>query len=349
MSTCYFVCPDYDVASGGVRVIYRFVDILNSSGIKAVVVHKSGRFRCTWFENDTVIMGARDVRFQKGDLLVVPEWYRQLIPALTDGVPNLILNQNAYEMFSDVPFELGKEALVLGPDTVGIVGISKDNLRYLRLAFPNVRVDAITLSIDTQFFQPSPHGKTKTVAYMPRKRLKELNQILHILQLRGSLDGWELQPIIGVSELEVARLLSSAAIFLSLNDREGIALPSLEALASGCVVVGFHGGSGEEYMTPDVAVAIADGEIVSLVESIESEMTRWVNKDETQLRMTRTAVELVSSAYTPERECADVIRVFGEALERVSNISPGSQKLNVKLLPSTRPSRTIQTLLTPSK
>jgi hypothetical protein len=190
--TCYFVCPDYDVASGGIRVIYRFVDILNSSGIKAVAVHKSGKFRCTWFENDTVIVGARDVRFQKGDLLVVPEWYRQLIPALTRGVPNLILNQNAYEMFSDVPFERGKEALVLSSDTIGIVGISKDNLRYLRLAFPNVRVDAITLSIDSELFHPSPHGKTKTIAYMPRKKLKELNQILHILQMRDSLDGWAL-------------------------------------------------------------------------------------------------------------------------------------------------------------
>jgi glycosyltransferase involved in cell wall biosynthesis len=170
---------------------------------------------------------------------------------------------------------------------------------------------------------------------MPRKRLKELNQILHLLEHRNSLGGWELLPIIDVPEKEVARRLGGAAIFMALNAREGLALPGLEALASGCVVVGFHGGSGEEYMTPDVAIPIADGEIVSFVLALESEMERWVLHDEAQLDMTSRAVEFVSNKYTQERERADVIRVFSEALERVADVSPGSLILNTKLLPST--------------
>jgi hypothetical protein len=332
--SCYFVCPDYDVASGGVRVIYRFVDILNTSGINAVVVHRSAKFRSSWFENTTAIVGASDVRFQKGDLLVIPEWYRQLIPWLAPGVPNLIFNQNAYEMFSGVPYERGTPARTLSPDTVGIVGISEDNLRYLRLCFPDVRIDAIRLSIDTEIFHPSREGKTQTIAYMPRKRLKELNQILHVLDRRGSLGNWKLQPIIGVSEVEAARLLGGAAIFLALNEREGIATPSLEAMASGCVVVGFHGGSGQEYMKPELSVPIADGEITSLVKSIEAEMSRWTDNDEAQKEMVRRAVEFVKDTYTQERESADVVRVFSDALDRVSHIAPGSEHLNPKLLPS---------------
>jgi hypothetical protein len=107
MPACYFVCPDYDVPSGGIRVIYRFVGILNSAGIGAAVVHRSRRFRSTWFENETIVLGAKDVRFQKGALLIIPEWYRQLIPLLAGGVPHIIFNQNAYEMFSEVPYERG--------------------------------------------------------------------------------------------------------------------------------------------------------------------------------------------------------------------------------------------------
>ncbi len=328
------MCPDYDVASGGIRVIYRFVDILNSSGIDAAVVHNSAKFRGTWFENRTKIVGAQEVRFHTGDLLVLPEWYRQLIPWIAPGVPHVIFNQNAYEMFSGVPFEKGVPTGTLSVDTVGIVGISEDNLKYLRLCFPQVRVDAIRLSLDTELFHPSLNGKTRTIAYMPRKRLKELNQILHVLDLRGSLEGWEMQPIIGVSEVEVARLLGSAAIFLALNDREGIALPSLEAMASGCVVVGFHGGSGEEYMRRDLSVPIADGEITSFVTSLESEMSRWVEGDPTQGEMTRRAVEFVGSTYTKEREREDVVRVFSEALDRVAQIAPATETLNRKLLPS---------------
>ena len=315
-------------------MIYRFVDILNASGIDSTVVHKSGHFRCTWFANQTAIVGAQDVRFQKGDLLVLPEWYRQLIPWLAPGVPNVIINQNAYEMFSDVPFERGTPATLMSADTIGIVGISEDNLQYFELCFPDVRVDAIRLSLDTELFHPSPDGKTTTIAYMPRKKLKELNQILHILDRRGTLDGWELQPIIGVSESEVARLLGSAAIFLALNDREGIALPSLEAMASGCVVVGFHGGSGQEYMKPDLSVPIPDGEVTTVVRSLEAEMSRWVEGDGEQRRMTRAAVEFVKSTYTKERERDDVVRVFSDALSRVSGTTPSSERLNLKLLAS---------------
>jgi hypothetical protein len=332
--TCYFVCPDYDVASGGLRVTYRFVDVLNSAGIAAFVVHKSRDFRCSWFENETSIVGARDVRFQKRDLLVIPEWYRQLIPWLAPGVPNLVFNQNAYDMISDVPFARGAKPPILSSDTTGVVSISEDNHRYLELCFPKVRVDFIRLSMDTALFHPSTDGKTRTIAYMPRKRLKELNQILHILELRGSLDGWELQPIIGVPEIEVARILGRAAISLALNDREGIALPSLEAMASGCVVVGFHGGSGEEYMKPEFTVPIGDGEVASFVESLEKEMARWIESDRAQARMTKDEVEFVTERYSSEHEREDVVRVFSEALERVSDIDPGSSRLDLSLLPS---------------
>src|SRR3954454_8941688 len=51
--TVYFVTPDYNLPSGGNRVIYRHVDILNSAGISACVVHQRRGFRCTWFNHDT--------------------------------------------------------------------------------------------------------------------------------------------------------------------------------------------------------------------------------------------------------------------------------------------------------
>ena len=37
--TVYFLTPDFDTPAGGNRVIYRHVDILNSVGIPAFVLH----------------------------------------------------------------------------------------------------------------------------------------------------------------------------------------------------------------------------------------------------------------------------------------------------------------------
>lgn len=330
-STAYFVCPDYDLPSGGIRVIYRFVDILKSAGITAAVVHSSTEFRCTWFENETKVVCAKNVRLEGGDLLILPEWYRGLIPKIAPGVPHLVLNQNAYETFTGVPFQKGSPVDVVGSDTIGIVVISEDNRKYLELCFPNIKMESIKLSVDTDLFRASPQGKSRAIAYMPRKRLKELNQILHILDLRGALKGWELTPIHGVSEVEAARLLGRSAIFLSLNEREGIALPSLEAMASGCVVVGFHSGSGFEYMRPGAALPINDGEIVSLVLEIESVLQRW-GHDETLEDVARTAANLVRREYTRENEYADVVAVFGGTLDRVADNEPRSPLLNAKLL-----------------
>jgi len=170
---------------------------------------------------------------------------------------------------------------------------------------------------------------------MPRKRLKELNQILHILESRGSLDGWELLPIDGATEAEVAGYLGGAAIFIALNEREGIALPSLEAMASGCVVVGFRGSGGKEYMEPDATVPIGDGEVAWLVAALELEMRRFEDEDPGQIEMSKKAISLVSSRYSPERERDDVIAVFSEALARVAEVTPGSTHLDVKFLPPT--------------
>ena len=49
----YFGCPDKDYPVGGIRAIYRHVDILNRNGLEAFVLHRLALFRCTWFENET--------------------------------------------------------------------------------------------------------------------------------------------------------------------------------------------------------------------------------------------------------------------------------------------------------
>ena len=48
--------PCDDAPWGGVRKIYRFVDILNGAGIDAAVFHAVRGFRCSWFANETRVV-----------------------------------------------------------------------------------------------------------------------------------------------------------------------------------------------------------------------------------------------------------------------------------------------------
>jgi hypothetical protein len=42
----YYGCPDKDYPVGGIRVIYRHVDLLNRNGFDAFVLHHYYPFRC---------------------------------------------------------------------------------------------------------------------------------------------------------------------------------------------------------------------------------------------------------------------------------------------------------------
>ena len=61
----YYLCPDIKTPVGGIRVIYRHVDILNRYGIPAYVVHKTLGFRVDWFKNDTPIVYWRDGMYSR--------------------------------------------------------------------------------------------------------------------------------------------------------------------------------------------------------------------------------------------------------------------------------------------
>lgn len=77
------------------------------------------------------------------------------------------------------------------------------------------------------------------VAYMPRKLPEHARAIEAIVAPRFPHVRWI--PIDGVAEDRVAQTLRGAGVFLSTQDREGLGLPALEAMACGCVVAGYAG------------------------------------------------------------------------------------------------------------
>ena len=46
--TIYFFCPDLGHVLGGIKQIYRHVDVLNANGFDACIVHRTKGFKITW-------------------------------------------------------------------------------------------------------------------------------------------------------------------------------------------------------------------------------------------------------------------------------------------------------------
>ena len=69
----YYLCPDRNIACGGVKILYSHVDILNNNGFDAYILHRRKNFRCTWFDNNTAISYMHNIQIEPSDYLVLPE------------------------------------------------------------------------------------------------------------------------------------------------------------------------------------------------------------------------------------------------------------------------------------
>ena len=94
-----FVCyPDTNHPIGGVKQIYRQVELLHNAGWDAYVLQEKPGFRATWFESSAPVMDLENYKKSKPsadhDLLILPETWLSSAPNYWPGIPKVIFNQN---------------------------------------------------------------------------------------------------------------------------------------------------------------------------------------------------------------------------------------------------------------
>jgi glycosyltransferase involved in cell wall biosynthesis len=302
--TVYYLCPDYAVPSGGIRAIYRHVDVLNRAGIEAAVLHHSTGFACRWFEHETRTLGVPSVALSPTDVVVVPEIYGPFLERLPRTPRLVAFNQNAYLTFEHVapgsppPYGIFAAALT----------VSADSAEYLRFAFPGLAVSTVPNGIDPAIFRPLPEPPPRRLALMPRKRSEEAEEILRLLGER--LHGWEVVRIEGASEAEAAAALRSAPIFLALGRREGFGLPVAEAMASGCLTIGFPAFGGRELFDPADSIAVEDGDVLAAARALAEAMERY-ELDPASVRAQGTrAAGRIAREYTLQRQSKALLAFY---------------------------------------
>jgi glycosyltransferase involved in cell wall biosynthesis len=165
--------------------------------------------------------------------------------------------------------------------------------------------------IDGRVFFPDPAVQTRRIAVMPHKRPQEFAQVRSILRRRGVLEHWELVELRGLPETAVARELRTAPLFLSFARAEGFGLPAAEAIASGCFVIGYHGRAGREYLRPEHAVVVEDGDVVGFAAAIEEFTCRYETSRDALAHRMCDAATWIRETYSQEHQTADLVDVFG--------------------------------------
>jgi glycosyltransferase involved in cell wall biosynthesis len=237
-----YAVKEPDSPGGGIRVQARHVELLRTAGVDAALWFRTPGYRLPWFDTSATVLGGDRLELTEDDLLVVPELY--LLPGVdpAPGVRKVIFNQNHFLTFWSWRDTTGYPGWDPAPD---VWSVSHESREVLVRLHPELPVRLIPNPVDTDLFRPAV-TRERQIAWMPRRRPLEAAVLERLLRNDSRADGVELAVLAELTERQVAEALGRTSVFIALGISEGFGLPVAEALAAGCLVVGYPAGGGEE-------------------------------------------------------------------------------------------------------
>lgn len=250
---------------GGVKVIYQHCDLLNCNGFTAHPVHL-GNFKVDWLQHSSTPLNEQEALriISPQDVLVVPERIPQT--AATFPCSNKIAFVQNWGLVAKA---VGEKSYA----DFGFTGLLScgEYVRDFLQTHSSLPCFTVTNGIRLDFFKPNPQRrKEKCILYLKRKPTwhmgrkaiellpSHIKKQIHIVELNNRY-----------TEEEMAEFYQKADIFIATGFPEGFALPPLEAMACGCVVVGFSGGGGIEHMKHEkTALVVPDGNVEMLTTAL---------------------------------------------------------------------------------
>jgi len=258
--------PPSSEPSGGVKVIYKHVEVLNSLGVESYVwLPANPDFDCNWFDQKAPLIPTHNLN-PKTDFLIIPEIWASLYVSLLKGMGFKvgIFVQNCY--LTHVNLNSNNKNAVLEAYAAAdlMLSISNDTSRYLVeiLGVPQSKIVLQRYHVDRSLFCPT--NKDRVITFMPRKMKDHSARVVSAID-RTLPPGWSLLPLDQLSERQVASALSRSMLFLAFSEFEGLPVPPVEAALSGNIVIGYHGQGGREYWRRPNFIEIDQGDIQGFV------------------------------------------------------------------------------------
>lgn len=258
---CFFLKPR---PIGGIKVIYQHCLILKKLGYDVHPV-LMGSYVGNFFGYELEFKKFNDVveTISHSDIVVATEFapYQGL---LFEPAKKVLFLQNWLGLYKWLKVEdQTKSYFDLGYEKVMTCSDYCNNYVQEHM---NISATTVTNGLDLELFKPDSGSRVKNrILAMSRKNPDDLKKIIALLQ--GS--GYEIKVVDDLSQTSLIKEYQAADIFLATGYPEGFGLPPLEAMACGCVVVGFTGGGASEFMIDnETALVSADGDVVDVVKNL---------------------------------------------------------------------------------
>jgi glycosyltransferase involved in cell wall biosynthesis len=290
-----YILEPFSFPFGGAATIYRHVEVLNENGIASFVAI-SEKPKIDFYQTTAplLIHGGR-LQPRTGDIFVIPEGFPKYVEALISApVKRLMFCQNQYYL----PFTTNSRAGIAEFGVHGIIASSIAVQNFFRDVYGVADLPILPYAIDTKRFVPA-EAKRRQIAFMPRKLPEDARFIAATFKRRYPHYAdipWV--PIDGAVQANAARMMGLSAVFLSLSHKESFGLPPLEAMACGCLVVGYYGDGGREYVTPQNGCWAESGDWKACVDGIAAAIELF-DRGGAELDTRRQAALLTVERYSP--------------------------------------------------
>ncbi|WP_172582771.1 glycosyltransferase [Subtercola boreus] len=292
--------------SGGVHVMTQHVRLLCAGGHDARLWLPDPADRTDWIGDDVPMLFGATLPIGADDLLVLPETPTIQGRDPAPGARKVIFNQNHFYTFAaGAP---GENFPGWAPEPA-VWAVSAESRDVLAATLPGLTVGLVPNPVDGELFSPGPTGQLR-VSWFPKKRPREASLLARMLADDPRLSGVELVELREAPRAEVAATLATTAIFIALGHTESFGLPVAEALASGCLVVGYDGGGGHElfeapgaWRVPDQRPLLIRDRVAELIQNIDARASvraanrRWVLERYPFARTAAALQEAVDAAW----------------------------------------------------
>jgi glycosyltransferase involved in cell wall biosynthesis len=320
-----YLIEDIHHPVGGVATVYRHVEILNIHGFTAFVGSRTKPATDFYETTAPLLIHGGHLQVKPGDVFVIPECWPHLVKALV-GTPakRLMFCQNQYYL----PFTSDPRAGIAEFGVDGVIASSQAVKEFFRDVYGLTDLPLLPYAIDSARFAPAGR-RQRQIAFMPRKLPEEAAFIQSVFRRRHSRYAdvpW--LPIERVTPKEAARIMGESACFLSLSHKESFGLPPLEAMACGCLVTGFHGDGGREYMTPENGWWAETGDYKACADGLVAALS-VLDTGGPALAARRAAMAATVERYSPARLETALLTFWRSALSEFHFSEQNGQRLSV--------------------